>query len=441
MEDKNFFLCSGLTSNEGSVISRVMSNIGRDSSARAIFLFHLHVGTRLALRIFIPAVTIFFAFYFVLGPGLFISFMATILDGGFLLSGIFTTFHCIIFAGLAGRRICLGLTGWIRHLPTEGTIQRRMAGIAVFIAQIPILAVIAGLAYVASQSSMVSALPYLVGLPLAGLSCSFCILPVKKRLLIRPLAVLSGICLASNNWGILAGGLVVLIVTDLASGPLVIKKKRVRFLKPLKGWLILGTINWRALKLRPFVVYLVSVPFIGATQLFIANNNPSPLLAERVIRFGGALSMIIFCSIFANMLASRRPPWPWVRSLPWSAKPRIISDSLFVGLHVLPLLVLVGVMNIKSMLPLFISLPLFTLFSAYSIRQARESSMGASGKVLLFGTIGALFLCLIPWGSLLFLALTPFVSKAAIKADKYQKVSQWLELHHLAAGDSLSWSK
>lgn len=418
-----------------------MNNIRSDNPVKAVFFFHLHVGIRLALRIFIPVVSIFFALYYLLRPELFNSLMAQILDGGFLLSGITTTFLCLIIAGFASRRISLGLIGWIRHLPAEGTMHRRMAGIAIFIAQIPVLAILAGLAVVATKLYKVSAASFIVGLPLVGLSCGLCVLPVKRKFITRSLASVAGISFASNNWGFLAGGLLLLIATDVISGPLFQKKKHSKFPKPFKGMLFVTSINWRALRLRFLVPYLLSLPFLGATQLFIANNNPAPLLAEQVIRFGGSFSLVLFCSIFANMLASRRPPWPWIRSLPWSAKTRIAWDTSFIGLHMLPLLVLIGAINLKSMFPIAASIPLFAAYSAFSIRQAPESPMGASGKVLLLGTFSSLFLCLIPWSSVCFLALTPLALNEAIKAEKLHKVSMWLELYHLAAGDSLSWSE
>lgn len=418
-----------------------MRNVRHKGPAKPVFLFHLHVGTRLALRIFIPVISIFFALYYLLRPELFNSLMALLLDGGFLLSGIATTLFCLAIAGFASRRVCLGLNGWIRHLPTEGTTHRRMAGIAIFISQIPILIIMAGLAIVAARLYGVSVAPYLVGLPLAGLSCGLCVLQAQKKHIARPMLFFASICLASNNWTILGVGIVVLIAADALSGPLVFKKKRTRFRNPFKGALLVAVINWRALRLRPLVPYLLSLPLLGAAQLFIANNNPTPQLAEQMIRFGGALSLVLFCSIFANMLASRRPPWPWIRSLPWSAKTRVVWDAAFVSTHALPLVVFVGILNLKTILPLVISLPLFGAYSAYSIRQAAESAMGASGKVLLLGTIGSLLLCLFPLSSLLFLSLTPLVTLEAIKAEKFQKVSRWLELHHLAAGDSLSWSE
>lgn len=418
-----------------------MNDIKSNNPAKAVFLFHLHVGTRLALRIFIPVVSIFFALYYLLRPELFNSLMAQILDGGFLLSGTTTTFFCLIVASFASRRICLGLNGWIRHLPTEDRIHRRMAGIANFIAQIPVLAILAGLAVVGMKLYKVPAVPFIAGLPLVGLACGLCALPVKRKLITRTLAAMAAIGFSSNNWEYLAGGVLLLIAADMISGPLVRKKKLSHFHKPFKGKLLMVSINWRALCLRSLVPYLLSLPFLGAALLFIANNNPAPLLAEKMIRFGGGLGLSLFCSVFGNMLASRRPPWPWIRSLPWSAKTRIVWDTSYIGLHTLPIVILVGAMNLKSMLPLIVSLPFFVAYSAYSIRQAPESVMGASGKVLLLGAFASLFLCLIPWSSLFFLAITPLVLNQATKAEKHQKVSRWLELHHLAAGDSLSWSE
>jgi hypothetical protein len=418
-----------------------MKEIKSDNPAKAVFLFHLHVGARLALRIFIPVVSIFFALYYLLRPELFNSLMAQILDGGLLLSGTTTTFFCLIIASFASRRICLGLNGWIRHLPTEDRIHRRMAGIANFIAQIPVLVILAGLAVVAMKLYQIPAVPYIAGLPLVGLACGLCVLPVKRKFITRTLAAIAAIGFSSNNWEYLAGGVFFLIAADVISGPLVRKKRLSHFHKSFKGKLIVASINWRALRLRSLVPYLLSLPFLAAPLLFIANNNPAPLLAEKMIRFGGGLGLSLFCSVFANMLASRRPPWPWIRSLPWSSKTRIVWDTSYIGLHTLPLVILVGAINLKSMFPLALSLPLFAAYSAYSIRQASESVMGASGRIVLLGVFASFLLCLIPWSSLFFLAFTPLVFNLTAKAEKHQKVSRWLELHHLAAGDSLSWSE
>jgi hypothetical protein len=417
-----------------------MSKKGAESPSLAFFLFHLRGGTRLALRIFASLVAVFFALYYVVGYEFFLSFMATVLDAGFLLSGLFTFLVCFIIARFAARRIYLGICGWMRHLPAEGAIQRRMAGIAVFISQIPVLIILVLLARMAGKFLEIYALPYLVGLPLAGFSSSLFVLPAKNIYRAKTLTASAAVCLASNDWRFLAAGFVLLAAADRLSGPLLLKRKKPTFRIHLKGPFFTGTINWRALRFRILFPYLFSLPFVGATRLFLANNDVSAPLAERVTRFGGALSLAAFCSIAVHILASRRPPWPWIRSLPWPARSRILWDSAFAGLHSLPLLLILGILNLKALLPLVFSLPLLAVYSSASMRQVPESRISASGKVLFFGALGALLLFLAPLSSLLFLALTPFALKAAVRSEKRQKVSRWLELHHLAEGDSLSWS-
>jgi len=76
-----------------------------------------------------------------------------------------------------------------------------------------------------------------------------------------------------------------------------------------------------------------------------------------------------------------------------------------------------------------------------AMRQVAERRTRSYGLVLLNGTLWALSLSLIPLISLVFLALTPLAFKIAAEKEKNQKVSLWLELHHLAAGDPLSWSQ
>ncbi len=61
--------------------------------------------------------------------------------------------------------------------------------------------------------------------------------------------------------------------------------------------------------------------------------------------------------------------------------------------------------------------------------------------VLVYGVLGAFLIALFPMISFLFLALTPLALKYAVDEERRQKVSRWLELHHLAAGDTLTWSQ
>ncbi|MFB0566814.1 MAG: hypothetical protein ACETWK_14185 [Candidatus Aminicenantaceae bacterium] len=418
-----------------------MRKLEGNNSGLAFLRFHMSVGSRLALRTFIPIVTTIFALYYLLRPELFHAVIAALIQSNFLITGVFSTLICLSIAKIAAPRVCLGLNGWIRHLPVGSTTNRRLAGFAIFIAQFPILAIIAALVIIACVQHRVSVAAYLVGLPLLGLASAQCVLPVKRRLISSPLTALACILVSSANFQFLPAGVILIFIGDVISGPLSLKKRHYRLLRAFKGSLLIVSIGWRALRLRLFLPWTLSSIIIGATSLFLSNNNFNPLLSLRALSFGGALSIIVFCASFANILASRRPPWPWIRSLPWSAKRRIAIDSLFLALHTIPLFITLGIMNIRIIFPLIASLPLLSLYASSAIRRAPESRWGASGRILVIGIPFALLLCLIPLASLGFLSMTlPALNKAA-KEEQTQKVSRWLELHHLAAGDSLSWSE
>lgn len=407
----------------------------------AFFVFHLRVGIRLAIRKLAAVLAVVFAIYYLFRPELFNLIIAASVRYGSIVTGIFSAAVSLSIAGMASRRVCLGLDGWIRHLPASSLMHRRLAGLAVFIAQLPVLIILAFFALFTQIKFGVSAAAYLAGLPLLGLASALCVLPVQRRVIVRPLAALSCVSLASGNWPLIFGGLILMGITDLISGPLVPTRRRLVFHRAFKGSLLNVNIAWRALRLRIFIPYLLSLGVLGATSLFISNNDFTISLAVKAIRFGGILSIVLFYAYASNLLAARRPPWPWARSLPWSARERIVLDSFFLCLLIVPLIVLVALMNSKAVLSLAASLPVITLFSSQAMRRAPEYRMGASGRILCVGALAALSVTILPLISLAFLASTPLALIYAAKEEQSQKVSRWLELHHLAAGDSLSWSK
>lgn len=410
-------------------------------SVQAFFIFHLSVGTRLALRKLAPVLAAIFAAYFILRPEFFHELSAGFVQAGFLMTGILSTVISLSIAGMAGPRVCHGLDGWIRHLPASSRMHRRLAIFAIFIAQIPILVVLASLSVYALIRFEAPAAAYLAGLPLLGLASAQYVIPVKRKMVIRPLAIIACVCLASGHWLFILGGLTLFLVTDSISGSLSPIRKHPSFHHSFKGSLLHLTIAWRAIRFRIIIPYLLSLWVLGTTALFLSNNNPAPSLAVKAICFGGTLSIAVFLAFVSNMLVTRRPPWPWVRSLPWSAKVRILIDALFLSLHTVPLIILIALMNRKAVFPIIVSLPFLALYAVHITRHALEYRMAASGKILLAGSLAALSISLIPLISPLFLVLTPFVLKFAVEAEQSQKVSRWLELHHLAAGDPLSWSK
>jgi hypothetical protein len=407
----------------------------------AFLLFHLKVGTRLAIRKLSPVLGTVFALFYVLRPEFFHDLISAFISSGPLFMGFFSSVVSLSTAAMVSPRICHGLDGWIRHLPSAARLQRRLASLAVFISQLPLLLLLALLAFYAYRDLEISASAYLLGIPILGLASAHSVLPVKPKMIIRPLAMVACVFSSSGNWVFLSGGIILLITADSLSSPLFLSKKPSRFQNALKGPGLYMTISWRALRLRIFIHYVLSLLVLGFAFLFIHNNELHSSLVVKSICLGGALSLTLFYALAANLLVARRPPWPWFRSLPLSAGKRILMDSLFLGIQTIPLLFIITVMNAKAVWPVVISLPPFTVYASYAIRQAPEFRTGAAGKILLYGMVGTLSIGLIPHISFAYMALTPRAFLYAVKAEQGQKVSRWHELHHLAAGDSLSWSK
>ena len=196
---------------------------------------------------------------------------------------------------------------------------------------------------------------------------------------------------------------------------------------------------WRAVRWRVLRAYGAALAALGATALFASNNPmPGPLLSATV-RFGGAFAGALFMAILAQQLAVRRPVWPWARSLPHSSGQRILSDALILCLAAVPLLVCASLVDITGALTSLSAMPLLSVRAAGHMRRLPERKTGSS-VVLVEGFAIAAALALFSWSSLVWLAGVPAAFGAARRLETRQKVTRWLELHHTAAGDPMSWS-
>ena len=436
-----------------------------DHSVKPFVAFHLAVGTRLALRKLAPILAAAFAAYYLLRPELFNAVFAALLDRGSLLMGLVSSILSLSVAAMTAPPICLGLNGWIRHLPARGLTHRRLACIAIFLAQIPILLVLATLALIAFMVYKSPPFLYVSGLPILGLAAGLSVLPVKHNYLSKPLAFAACVLSVSGHWFFIISAMLLFIIADLTAGPLIRPRKSLRYQKSQKprkpispqipitvqngieakktisSSFICLTIAFRALRLRSLLAYLPPLFIIGMTSIFLSNNTLTPLQISRGVIFGGTLSTAVFCALAAHLLAVRRPPWPWGRSLPWSASHRILTDTVLIGALTLPLIVIISFIESSALWPVVASLLPLAAFAALMIRPAFLYPMGALGRALLIGTVVSIIVCLLPAISLIFLASTPVILKFAAAEERNQKVSAWLEMHHLAAGDSLSWSR
>jgi hypothetical protein len=326
----------------------------------------------------------------------------------------------------------------MRHLPVSGLAHRRAAGFAMAVAQTPILLILAVLAVLVSPGPADLA-RHVLRIAITAMAAALWATPAVRRWLAAPLALMAAVAAGMGGWEALALGAVFLIAADLVAGPLARLGVPVHVSRRVGGGWIEPRIAWRALGWSFLGALALALLPVGAAWAFTAHNELAPEHARLAARLGGGISAVLFLASMGESLAVRRPAWPWSRSLPWSAAQRVRSDALFLGLHTLPLVLLAAAVH-PAALAVVAILPFLTLRAAGAIRRAPERRTGASGEILAEGLILAALVALWPWTCLLALAGTPLALRFAAERERRQKVSRWLEIHHLAAGDPQSWS-
>lgn len=409
--------------------------------AFALFLFHIKVGIRLSLRVLVPVMAIVFGLYYILRPELFL-LMASELFGssGIEAAGIFAYIICFFVAVKVSPRILSGLKGWIRHLPISGSAHRRMAALSIYISVIPILSIFIILMIILSISQDKVNPASFAGTIFLGLAASHAVLPVRKKTINFTLSSISGILSASGSWYYFSAGVFLLILTDIRAGSLYFKKDK-KLPVTLSGLFFLPSISWRALGFRLFPPYLYATGILGLSSLFLTNNSFSSLLSQKILRLSGTLCLVFFLVFISGQLSYRRPLWPWVRSLPWSAKHRILGDSFFLVLHLFPLLLIIGCMNLTVSLTLLVCCPFLSVLAAGSLNSTQKTRFGPAGKILPLGCILSLLTALSSWTVLFCLPGFFIALNTAVIEEKNLKVTVWHEVYHLSAGDSQAWSR
>jgi hypothetical protein len=413
----------------------------------ALLRFHLHVGARLAMRVLVPVLVAAVGGITLLGTDFINSFSALLWGpqskGG---SGVLIAALCYGVAVSAAPRVCRGLDGWLRHLPIGGGAQRRAAALAIAVAQTPLLIGLAILSLAATKfgrGTFVDALCLLVCAAAAALVA----MPVERWLLTRPLALAAAVVAVSGSWLHLGAGIVLLAVADLCAGELPREKHRSLAGKGTKraigkwtGHLVELRIAWRALRWRLVSALAAGLLPLAGAAAFVAHNELAPQHVRLAALLGGGCSVVFLFADLGEVLGAHRPAWPWARSLPWSARRRVLFDAGFLAAHALPTILLTAWIDPLSSLAVLAVTPWLAARAAGAMRRAPERRTGASGEILMEGLLLAAAVALIPWISLLAPFAAPWAVRAAAERDRKQKVSRWLELHHLAAGDPQSWS-
>ncbi len=406
---------------------------------KALLLFHLRVGGRIAIRSFIP-----------LFLGLLVAIMVQMYPAAAVTSIALRAYapqptaeEMVLMVGAAlvlpfwaVPQLALGLNGWMRHLPISRVGNRRGLTLALLVVQAPAAAALLLLAMVAHAHHLpvtVSMLRW--GVVLAAGACAA--VPAQRQWLTTPLSLAGALLAVFPVRWLMIPAVVLLVGADNIAGP----ARSVRRRAPLRaaGPLLHFHISWRALGWRAFGSCILGVVPVAATGLFISNNDLTGELAGASGRFGTAIAALVVFATMARRLALRRPPWPLARSFPWSSGQRIAGDSLFLGFHAIPL-VLAGCLVNPAAVGVFALIPFLSLRGAGCMRQMPARRTGA-GRFIAEGLFVAGSSALSAWALLFWLGAALPAFRAARDAESRQKVTRWLEMHYATVGDSLSWSE
>lgn len=410
----------------------------------AFLRFHLRVGARVGIRLLAPVLAGSFAAYFLLRPELVLLFAERLLkDGDALRRGVNLT----LLAGLAGAlvvpRVTLGLGGWIRHLPASARGHRLQAAAAVAMAEIPILAPPAVLAFLLppGKNGVGAAWAAAVGLFASAFLMALYLMPVRQPLWGSGLGLAACLLAGSGKPLGLAAAATAAWLADRACGPFLSGRRAVRRLLPgLSGPTSFGLrLSLRAVGWRMVGTLLFPALFLGWAALLLGNSDLASGPARAAVRLaaGGGLAGALAAA--AAALGRRRPPWPWNRSLPIGSGRRVLEDAAFLAGPAVAALAAFSLFS-PAAAPISALLPYAVLRAAAAVRPSMATARSPIPALFLELMLAAAGAALVPAGLPLGLPAAWLAWRGAVRRERAVKMGRWLERRFAAGGDSLTWS-
>jgi hypothetical protein len=336
----------------------------------------------------------------------------------------------LLLPAWAAPRLSSGLNGWLRHLPFNGTDNRRGLAIGLVAGQLPLIVMLSSLALIAHGQGLPISLPAARWVLVLGAGATAS-LPVEHRFQVVVLGMAALVLAIVGSGTHMVVAAVLLIGTDFVAGRI---RTRSTQTPRSAGSLMHWRIAWRALSFQIIRAYAVGVAALAAGSLLIVNNDLAGRRADDVARFAGSVAAVLFTASLSRTLALRRPSWALARSFPWSATRRVAEDGLFLAVHTLPLALLVAVQSGKEALRVLLLVPFLSLLAAGSMRrfpERRSESLVFLGE----GLLAASLLTLLRWTAVGWLVAAIPVLYFSAEAERRQKVTRWSDLHHEDAGD------
>jgi len=414
-------------------------------TVKPLFRFHVAGGGRVASR---NAIATICAIIIVLGsapdPLLWLRFLALGVAGAAHTNGplVGLTLIALALAREAIPRLVLGLGGWTRSLPATAVQHRRGVMYGLPIIQLPLAAsvlIAAGLTSLVFRVPLSG--PKLLGAPLALLAAGAAAVPARRWFIAAPAFTAATVLAALGQWGTLAAAAALFIVGDLTAGGLRFSARRVAVPAPADpGTLQMFRFTWRAIGWRMIAPLPLPALALAAAWLYSRNNEMSQPDTAFVARLWSIIAISLFTGAVADLVASRRPSWPWARSLPWSSAARVLDNAIAVGVPAIPIALAAAIVDVRTTVIAVAALPPLAALASMLLHGARRRLTRVSGRLVVIGTIFATVVAYVPWVVVVGLIATPLLLRLAAWRDRHELVTGWKELHHDAAGDSLAWS-
>ena len=357
--------------------------------------FHLASGVRLAQRAFVPlAGALVVAVGLTQDPAATMRAIAAAVAAPRLSGGVIAALLAAggAIASWAAPWLALSTSGWIRHLPASAVAHRRAAALALAAAQLPLVVGVAGLMALAAASGAPVGAIRLPAVAVAAVAIGAALAPSRRPGASLALGLATAVAvLAFGTAGLLAAA-ALLAASDRLGGAPATKPSPVRGTRASRLPLPLA----ESLALRvaapalPTALLLAAVPLAAGYALVRNNPDLPPHLGARGARLAGAMAVAVVVARAADRLALLRPPWPWVRSLPWTARRRVLADVLVLGVLVAPCVLASAWMHGLELGAVVAAVvPLVAARGASAIRRGHDAASPPSGVVLAEGAITA----------------------------------------------------
>ena len=410
----------------------------------SLFRFHAAGGARVASRNAIATIgTIIIVLGSAPDPWVWLRFLALGAAGAGRGSGPLIGLTAIAY-GLARDavpRLTLGLGGWTRSLPADGVQHRRGVMYGLAIVQIPLAAAVVFAALLTILAYHVPlSWPKLAGAPLALLAAGAAVVPTRRWIVSAPCFAASGILAVLGSWNSFAAAVVLFVIADAVAGALRFSAPRTAVSAATPGALRMYRFTWRAIGWRLLAPAPLALLALAAAWFYSRNNALSASDTGFVARLWSAIALALYIGAVGDTVASRRPTWPWLRSLPWSSAQRAVDDAVALGAPALGVALAFVVVDPRTVVIALAMLPPLAGLGTVLLRGARGRLTRVSGAMIVTGALLGTGTAFFPWLAAVALGTTPLLLRYAAHRDRREVVTGWRELHHDAAGDSLAWN-